>query len=170
MDRGLGKCPRQTSHNPSSNPKAEDNDVGALREAPTLRESPSAISHNEPESPRLVTQIDDTLNQSLGPAPSAHIPTTKDVEPAPYSIRGAIRESPRTRECRHLSVSLRPRLYPLHYPTAYSRNHQQRPDAPRHPAGYRQGRRRPEDHTLPPAQGRIHPAGPRPRHGPQRAP
>ena len=94
MDRGLGKCPRQTSHNPSSNPKAEDNDVGALREAPTLREAPSAISHNEPESPRLVTQIDDTLNQSLGPAPSAHIPTTKDVEPAPYSIRGAIRESP----------------------------------------------------------------------------
>ena len=96
MDRGLGKCPRQISHNVEPNPDPDDNDVEpapySIRGA--LRESPSAISHNEPQSPRRVTQIDDSLNQSLGPAPGAHIPTTKDVEPAPYSIRGALRESP----------------------------------------------------------------------------
>ena len=102
MDRGLGKCPRQISHNVEPNPDPDDNDVepapysirGALREAPALRESPPATPTDGPQSPRRVTQIDDSLNQSLGPAPGAHIPTTKDVEPAPYSIRGAIRESP----------------------------------------------------------------------------
>ena len=102
LDRGLGKCPRQVFPDSRPDPKTDDNDVGALREAPALRESPSAVPHKEPESPRLVTQIDHSLNDSLGPAPSAcpepsrraHTPTTKDVEPAPYSIRGAIRESP----------------------------------------------------------------------------
>ena len=101
-DRGLGKCPRQITPSVEPNPDPDDNDVepapysirGALREAPALRESPPATPTDGPQSPRLVTQIDDTLHQSLGPAPSAHIPTTKDVEPAPYSIRGAIRESP----------------------------------------------------------------------------
>ena len=88
MDRGLGKCPRQITPSVEPRPETDDSDVGAIRE------SPSAVPHKEPQSPRLVTQIDDTLNESLGPAPSAHIPTTNDVEPAPYSIRGAIRESP----------------------------------------------------------------------------
>ena len=103
-DRGLGKCPRQSpvlspvegpAANGQSHDPAPETDVGAIRESPALREAPPAIPHNEPESPRLVTQIDDSLHQSLGPAPSAHNPTTNDdVEPAPYSIRGAIRESP----------------------------------------------------------------------------
>ena len=42
-----------------------------------LRESPSAVPHKEPESPRLVTQIKDSLNQSLGPAPSAETQPTR---------------------------------------------------------------------------------------------
>ena len=42
--------------------------------ARTLPETPSAVSQNGPESPRLVTQIDDALHDSLGPAPSAHTP------------------------------------------------------------------------------------------------
>ena len=93
FDRGYGKCPRQS---PAANPDQEhppatdDNDVAALREAP------SAVPHTEAESPRLVTQIDDALNESLGPAPSAHAPTHHSdsstrhsgEEPAPYPIRG----------------------------------------------------------------------------------
>ena len=82
LDRGLGKCPRQspaTNPDPEHSPATDDNDVepapysirGALREAPTLGESPSAVAHKEPESPRLVTQLDDSLHQSLGPVPKA---------------------------------------------------------------------------------------------------
>ena len=88
LDRGLGKCPKQTpvlslveGPNPNPAPETEDNDVEpapySIRGA--IRESPSAATHNTPESPRLVTQIDDTLNQSLGPAPSAHTPTLQPV-------------------------------------------------------------------------------------------
>ena len=87
-DRAFGKSPKQITPSAGPNPNPDDNDVepapysirGALREAPTLRESPPAKS----ESPRLVTQIDDTLNESLGPAPSAsrHIPqTTEPFDP-----------------------------------------------------------------------------------------
>ena len=66
-DRGLGKCPKQI---PVLSPaEGANTDVGAIRE------SPSAVPHKEPESPRLVTQIDKTLNQSLGSVPSAHTPT-----------------------------------------------------------------------------------------------
>ena len=74
LDRGLGKCPRQspaTNPDPEHSPATDDNDVGALREAPTLGESPSAVPHKEPESPRLVTQIGDALHESLGPVPKA---------------------------------------------------------------------------------------------------
>ena len=92
-DRGLGKCPKQSpvlspvegpaangqSHDPA--PETDETDVGALREAPALRESPSAVPHNEPESPRLVTQIDNSLHDSLGPPPSAHTPTRHSQDP-----------------------------------------------------------------------------------------
>ena len=72
LDRGLGKCPRQSpATNPNPAPAPDDTDVGALREAPTLGESPSAVPHKEPESPKLVTQLDDSLHQSLGPVPKA---------------------------------------------------------------------------------------------------
>ena len=88
--------PDGSNQTPDPAPETDDNDVEpapySIRGA--LRESPSAVPHKEPESPRLVNQIDNSLHESLGPAPSAHNPTTNDVEPAPYSIRGAIRESP----------------------------------------------------------------------------
>ena len=64
-DRAFGKCPKQVSPSPDPTPEADDNDVaGASRSA----------SAAKPESPRLVTQIDDALHDSLGPAPSAHTP------------------------------------------------------------------------------------------------
>ena len=93
LDRGLGKCPKQspaTSPNPNPVPETDNNDVGAIRE------SPPATPRSEPESPRLVTQLDNSLHQSLGPAPEAHAESIQgdsshdrhsDAEPAPYSIR-----------------------------------------------------------------------------------
>ena len=64
-DRAFGKCPKQVSPSPGPAPETGDNDgVEALREAPSAK----------PESPRLVTQIDDALHDSLGPPPSAHTP------------------------------------------------------------------------------------------------
>ena len=80
-DRGLGKCPKQspvTDPTPNPAPETDDNDVEpapySIRGA---RESPSAVPHEGPEFPRLVTQLDDSLNQSLGPAPSAETPPTR---------------------------------------------------------------------------------------------
>ena len=90
-DRGFGKCPRQTPVTHPT-PKTDDNDVEpapySIRGA--IRESPPAVTHNEPNSPRLVTQIKDSLNRSLGPPPSAETPPTRHsgAEPAPYPIRG----------------------------------------------------------------------------------
>ena len=52
-DRAFGKCPKQVSPSPGPAPETGDNDGG------TLPETPSAVSQNGPESPRLVTQIDD---------------------------------------------------------------------------------------------------------------
>ena len=65
LDRGLGKCPKQS-------PVTTD---------PTPNPAPEPSSHkpkttNKPESPRLVTQLDNALHQSLGPAPTAETPTT----------------------------------------------------------------------------------------------
>ena len=78
-DRAFGKCPKQVSPSPDPTPEADDNGVEALREAPSAK----------PESPRLVTQIDDALHDSLGPAPNAPQPTRHSgEEPAPYPIRG----------------------------------------------------------------------------------
>ena len=94
-DRVLGKPPKQIFPNAEPNsdpaPATDDNDVEpapySIRGA--ICESSAAVPHNEPESPRLVTQIDESLNQSLGPAPSASHDHSQSVEPAPYSIRGA---------------------------------------------------------------------------------
>ena len=69
-DRAFGKCPKQVSPSPDPTPEADDNGVEALREAPSAK----------PESPRLVTQIDDALHDSLGPAPNA--PQLRHVIPA----------------------------------------------------------------------------------------
>ena len=75
LDRGLGKCPRQPLTLSEAEPsrRAEetgDTDVGALREAPTAK----------PDSPRLVTQLDDALNDALGPPPSAQNPLSLEGE------------------------------------------------------------------------------------------
>ena len=65
-DRGLGRCPRQS---PATNPD----------HAPE-RSANEPKGHSGPDSPRLVTQIDESLNQSLGPPPSAHPLTRRSRE------------------------------------------------------------------------------------------
>ena len=107
MDRGLGKCPKQapaaTSPNPNPAPKTDDNDVEpapySIRGA--IRESPSAVPHKEPASPRLVTQLGDSLHRSFGPPPEAKSPipiqdenqNPVSLEPFdPYSIQKHILE------------------------------------------------------------------------------
>ena len=134
-DRGLGKSPRQISPNPGPTPEpapeTDNNDVGAIRE------SPPAVPHDQPESPRLVTQIKDALNDTLGPAPHP----------------------------KHaLSTIHQPLSTTNYHPTAHPRNHQQRPDHPRHPGRDSQGQRRPQGQTLPPSQGRPNPTRPTPRY------
>ena len=66
-DRAFGKSPKQLFHSqgPVPDPAPETEDVAAIRE------SPPAASHEEPESPRLVSQINGALHKSLGPAPTA---------------------------------------------------------------------------------------------------
>ena len=65
LDRGLGKCPKQSpvTTDPTPNPAPE----------PSSRKPETT---NKPESPRLVTQLDNALHRSLGPAPSAETPPT----------------------------------------------------------------------------------------------
>ena len=78
LDRGLGKCPKQSPVTTDPTPNTDDNDVEpapySIRGA--IRESPPSVPHNKPESPRLVTQLDNALHQSLGPAPTAETPPT----------------------------------------------------------------------------------------------
>ena len=67
-DRGFGKCPKQSpasGSNPNPAPAAEDIDVRATREAPP------AVTHKEPQSPRLVNRLGNALHDSLGPVPKA---------------------------------------------------------------------------------------------------
>ena len=108
FDRGYGKCPKQApvqspvegpagaGQTPDPAPET-DNDVEpapySIRGA--IRESPPAIPHNEPESPRLVTRLDDSLNDSLGPAPRAQETAQATISPEPFdpsSIQYLIQE------------------------------------------------------------------------------
>ena len=75
-DRAFGKSPRQIPHSSGLNPELA---------AATDGDSPKA--KKEAESPRLVTQIDESLNQSIGPAPSAHTerPVAAGFKPARYA-------------------------------------------------------------------------------------
>ena len=100
LDRGLGKCPKQSpvlsavegpatpDTDPDHAPPTEDADVGATHE------SPPAVHRDAPESPRLVTRIGDSLNQSFGPPPSAHTEPAKEGggEPALSLPKGHSRE------------------------------------------------------------------------------
>ena len=85
FDRGYGKSPKSapdTGSDPNTNPETDDNDVGAIRE------SPPAVPRKEPESPRLVSQLDDSLHESLGPAPG----------PCPEPVEGAQETARHSRE------------------------------------------------------------------------
>ena len=87
LDRGLGKCPKQApaaTPNPTPTPETH-NDVGAIRE------SPPAVPSSEPKSPRIVTQLDNALHDSLGPAPSTetpptHSPLSTNHYPLPFDL------------------------------------------------------------------------------------
>ena len=89
FDRGYGKAPKQVSDGSGQNPETDDDDVepapysirGAIRESP-------AVPHKEPESPRLVSQLDDSLHESLGPAPG----------PCPEPVEGAQETARHSRE------------------------------------------------------------------------
>ena len=59
LDRGLGKCPKQSPVTTDPTPEPS---------------SHKPETTNKPESPRLVTQLDNALHRSLGPAPTAEIP------------------------------------------------------------------------------------------------
>ena len=70
FDRGYGKAPKSapdTGSDPNLDPETDDDDVEpapySIRGA--IRESPPAAAHKEPESPRLVSQLDDSLHESL---------------------------------------------------------------------------------------------------------
>ena len=69
LDRGLGKCPKQspvtTDTTPNPDPNTDHNPEPAEGERGAC-----------PERSRRVTQLDNALHQSLGPAPSAETPTT----------------------------------------------------------------------------------------------
>ena len=93
MDRGLGKCPKKASATTSPNPNPSNDKPKAKKET---------------KSPRLVTQLGDSLHRSFGPPPEAHpVPAqtedtshtvTQDENPVslepfdPYSIQKHILE------------------------------------------------------------------------------
>ena len=70
IDGGLGKCPKQASAATSPNPNPSN-------------DKPTA--DKQPKSPRLVTQLDDSLHRSFGPPPEAHpVPAqTEDTSHTP---------------------------------------------------------------------------------------
>ena len=57
MDRGFGKCPKQAPATTSPNPNPSNDKPKAKKET---------------KSPRLVTQLGDSLHRSFGPPPEAH--------------------------------------------------------------------------------------------------
>ena len=132
-DRAFGKCPKQVSPSPDPAPETGDNDGG------TLPETPSAVSQNGPESPRLVTQIDDALNDSLGPAPNAYTPprhSRANGNPESYDVSDSPEyETPDPSDPYSIHFTIQQHIL------AITNNG---PDAPRRPAGNRQDGRRPE--------------------------
>ena len=86
IDGGLGKCPKKAPATTSPNPNPSN-------------DKPTA--DKQPKSPRLVTQLGDSLHRSFGPPPEAHSPTPiqdenqnpTSPEPFdPYSIQKHILE------------------------------------------------------------------------------
>ena len=95
MDRGLGKCPKSTPVlSPVEGPAGDDGQTpdplpqSDNIDEEAIRESQPAITQEGPESPRLVTQLDHSLHDSLGPPPSTHTPSAHSPgEPDPYSMQ-----------------------------------------------------------------------------------
>ena len=84
LDRGLGKCPKQM-RTPTTEPER----------VPESAESDNHTNHSSDtaQTPRLVTQIKDSLDDSLGPAPSASQHATQTPEPFdPSSIHFTIQQ------------------------------------------------------------------------------
>ena len=86
LDRGLGKCPKHIS--PTAGPALDaDPDPESAESDNHSSDTRQTVSRSEPDSPRLVTRLDHSLHNSLGPAPSADTP--KSVEPALSLSKGA---------------------------------------------------------------------------------
>ena len=84
LDRGLGKCPKQMripSTEPERVPESEesDNHTNHSSDTPSDGGEPALSAA---ERSRRVTQIKDSLDDSLGPAPSAETPS---ISPAGHS-------------------------------------------------------------------------------------
>ena len=98
MDRGFGKCPKSTPVlSPVEGPAGDDGHTSDSNPSPAPdNDEPKAPK--EPESPRLVSQLDDSLNQSLGPPPKAYTPSNQSREPVspesfdPFSIQSSIQD------------------------------------------------------------------------------
>ena len=87
FDRGYGKCPKQApvlslaeEAGPEPSPGEPDDSSQTPDPAPEPNNQEPEAS-KEPESPRLVTQLDNSLHESLGPAPKA-FPEPVNGEPA----------------------------------------------------------------------------------------
>ena len=98
MDRGFGKCPKSTPvlspvEGPASSPNPGEPVLSSVEgtddiDEGEIRESHPATPHEGAQSPRLVTQLDDSLHDSLGPPPSTHTPSTHSPgEPDPYPMQ-----------------------------------------------------------------------------------
>ena len=97
LDRGLGKCPKQMripSTEPERVPESEesDNHTNHSSDTPSDGGEPALSAA---ERSRRVTQIGDSLNQSLGPAPSAQPKGDTSISPDtfdPSSIHFTIQQ------------------------------------------------------------------------------
>ena len=111
LDRGLGKCPKQPPVlSPVEGPATGSN--------PNPDPAPEPKVKKEVESPRLVTQLDNSLHRTLGPAPSACLEPSRSAQPEddapiisdtpepfdPYSIQQYILDI--TDNCRTLMTVL----------------------------------------------------------------
>ena len=80
IDGGLGKCPKKASATTSPNPNPSNDKPKAKKET---------------KSPRLVTQLGDSLHRSFGPPPSAPQPTRHSREsgnPQSHSISHSLEQ------------------------------------------------------------------------------
>ena len=80
MDRVFGKRPKQLYPNPDPAPSTESEPDPESAESDNHANHSSDISRSGPESPRLISQVNDSLNDTLGPAPTAQNPLSLEGE------------------------------------------------------------------------------------------